>query len=994
MKKYKIIIIVGMMLILMMSIAEARRVTHGVSMAGLSAENQKQGPIFGLQGSNLTFDNVTIHNEMHRASNQNFSAFLAYINTSIIQAVPIQNSTDNISLQFGDFSPFNITLIDGEVYMILIGQHGNPTGNWVRVSQAAAYPIQRPEVKWNGAHGLTTANTTGLNSTTVMINVVTIGVTNTTVAAPPPEPGDTINVSVVQPFNNTQYNTALLNFNLTVNASYSFNATLYINTSGVLTANQTRTGFSAGTNIFVNFNVSFPNTTEAHYTYLVQVFDNVTIENTSGNVFYIDRVFPLITTVFFNDTIIFRRNITGRFNITDDFLLFSYNVTIDSQPVAGRLSLNSTNFMFNLSRDISNLSIGNHTLRVRGADGHTAEALGGDYQISDCFFNDCLKFDFWDGGHAKIEGSSIFDRFTTERKLDRYTFDFIPSDSAPLAKTLTITSDMPIHIVSIPHSEYGTWLVMGEHWLDFVMPEERGAKTTFTRISPTEIEVSITNLKKGGRQKFTSIGDLNVVTQDFNFATTDFATTFLAQVSETALQSILLRINTTSVISTINANLLYDAVPKTVTKSSFTGYDLFNATFVTPPVTNGTTLVVNVTWNYTITGIANTEQGQLNFSQTILDIGVDNCSVFTTPAVELIIKNETDDNRLNGTIGGYFEVWVDSIQNLSKFNITWGTGLQNYSICINPPEATYNIFAQLAYRGIGDTEAAEKNYYFTNVTFNNVSFVTDLFLTDDTTQVAFSVRDEDDNSIPGAIIKVLTYDLETDTAKVTEIVRTDSNGVAQAQIILSTQFYLFIIEKDGIVLLQTTEATKITSTSQIFRVTLTGDYYEDFNVADNTVTSLTFNNATLQYTFTFNDITGEAVRGCLEIIKRSPLADTVVNSSCVTSSAGSITLGIGEPGSDTFIAQGSIDVNPNFVVETLSNTFDFAYKTLSDGGLLASFFLVLTVTVVGFFNPIVAVVLLGFSTATLIILDIFFLSWPVLMAFLILMGITMYRLSR
>ena len=44
------------------------------------------------------------------------------------------------------------------------------------------------------------------------------------------------------------------------------------------------------------------------------------------------------------------------------------------------------------------------------------------------------------------------------------------------------------------------------------------------------------------------------------------------------------------------------------------------------------------------------------------------------------------ENRINGTIEGYFEVWIDTTSNFTKFNLSWVNNT-NHAICITPATA-------------------------------------------------------------------------------------------------------------------------------------------------------------------------------------------------------------------------------------------------------------------------------------------------------------------
>lgn len=800
----------------------------------------------------------------------------------------------------------------------------------------------------------------------------------------PPPVADTLNISLGSIANNTQYNYNTLNFNLTANSTTNFNATLYINN----TVNQTF-NYTNGTNVFVSFNVTFA---DAAYSYRVNVTNSADSEVTSTNEFFIDTSLPTLATSFLNNTIVFLSNLTGEFNFSDNFLLYSYNFTIDGLLIRNSTNLATTFLQYNLSYNVSNLTAGAHNLSARFADGHTARELGGAYDYTNGLFDDYLRYDFYDGGFAKIRPlyGSIFDSFSTDRMKDRYTFQYEPTADTLSEYVFVVESDSFIDIIIAPDTQYESWLILGNHWLDFELPDEPDSKVAIKRITSTEVQVTVSGIKNPTLQQYSSIGDLNVVTRNFIFTTTNASVTYSSSVSELENQSILLRINTTGAINSTNASLTWNHTAISAIKTILSNFDLYTATFLTPSITEQQANV-SFNWNYSIFGSIMNETGSLPFNQTIYRIGIDNCSTFTTRAINMSILNETDDGLVNGTVDGFFRTWISSISDYRPFNLTW-SGDSQYGLCIDPPSAEYITYAQLEY---GAPEFETKTYYSENRTLDNSTELLNLYLTDSTTNVVFTVTDQNDNPVEGVFIYIMSYDLPTDTATTTEIIKTDSNGEALGRIVLNTKWYKFILIYNNVIVLETTE-TKITTTTPKFRINLGDDYFETYDVVEGTTCAITYTNSTLTFEFTFANPSSEVAQGCLDIDQVSINGVTDLNNSCAIGSSGSVSYTLNNTGTNTYLASSTILINGNtFVCGTpVSASFDTSYLDFGLSGIFFSLFIILTLVLIGIWSPTASVALLIVGVIVVNVMGLFFMNLPILIAFIIVGGIVLYRLSR
>jgi len=804
-----------------------------------------------------------------------------------------------------------------------------------------------------------------------------------------------INLSgLVYPLNETQYAYSTINFNITGNYSVNANVSLFLN--GTLSSSITAL---AGTNRYTGFNV--PLTTDNAYLYY---FNVTNISDSSGELdgsfqtdpqtLFIDTVDPVIVSGFSNNQILpLGSNLVGQFNLSDTFMLYSYNLSINGTQIAYAGNLNQQTAQYNLSYDTSGLSVGNHQLSVTVADGHTAKKLKQDYGVNRGLFNSYLRYNMYGESYVRIESQTpgIFNTFTTEREQDRYTFNYIPRNPAA-TQHLTISSDEVLNVVET-NSQYKDYIILGDHWLDFVTLEDPGITINIVKLTDYTARVTVGNITNKTFIKFSSIGDLNIVTQTYDFSTTNASVIYSSAVSELEQQTITFNINKTSMITSTDASLIYNGTLKSSVKTSYPNYDNYISTFITPDIEESQTNL-SFYWNYTLYSSTLNYTGNVTQNQTVYAIEIDNCTTYTTRAINFTLIDLDTLNQVNGTLSGYFQAWVDVISSYTSVNLTWGTS-SNFGVCINLPNTEYQFYSQMEY---GASGYEDKTYYFQNSTLNNVTKNVNLYLENSTTEITFTVTDLNDNPIEDVYIHVLSYNLATNTFTTTEILNTDDAGIALGQLVLGG-WYKFILNYNTQIVLETTPSI-INSATKTFRLNLDSNYLEDnYDVYNGIVHTLTFDNTTKTFDFTYSQGDSTPVDVCLKVIRQEVMGDTQLTNVCPTAVAsGTIFYTISENVTGrTYLATSYLQFGNNtktFILKTLSVDFDGQYKTWGLDGVFVTFLLLTTAAMVGIWSPVVAVFLLLIGLIAAMIMNIFFLSWGAIMALIIIGIIAMYRLNR
>ena len=622
-----------------------------------------------------------------------------------------------------------------------------------------------------------------------------------------------VSISINSPADNTITNDNTPDFSFTASGSEStYSCTLYLNDSGYGTNSSTLD--STATIITAS---TIP---DGIYNWYVNCTSDPTTNQSETRTIRIDVEAPAINDNFINNSAYLQDTITGQFNFTDNILLHSLNISIDDSAIYTNESINATFLQYDLSIDPATLSNGVHELFIRIADGHTAIQLKNPdaYNPSNGLFNNYAKYSIRKPYPALditiyLKDQSIFDSWELTKKNDRYTETVRPY-SKLTTQTFIVESDQYIHIVNDPKGNYkGQWLIIGDHWKDFVLKDEPNSKVSIKRITNNKVEVTISGIKNTEELTFESTGDLNIVTKTYNFYVSNSTLDASSNIFETDYQTITFFLNKTGDVTT-NATLYWNGTLKSSSKSSYDDYDEYTAVFRTEFITDQEENITSY-WDYNITD-GSTESGNITFNQTIYRMSIDTCSEYTVRAINFTLMDESTNEPLpvNGEIHAAMHLSRSNSSDYRTTNLDY-TGANEYGLCIYPSWANYTIdFAYFEY--LAD-DYAVKEYSTAPFEINNVTEEIKLYLTQTSlsSNVIISLKDEDDNSLEGYNIRSKRYYPETGEEVTVEISRTDYNGQAIAHLILYSVYYSFSIEElDGTVL-------KIISASKIYSEYLT-----------------------------------------------------------------------------------------------------------------------------------------------------------------------------
>ncbi|MBA7492197.1 hypothetical protein ES702_02746 [subsurface metagenome] len=464
-------------------------------------------------------------------------------------------------------------------------------------------------------------------------------------------------------------------------------------------------------------------------------------------------------------------------------------------------------------------------------------------------------------------------------------------------------------------------------------------------------------------------------------------------------------------ISGIAENISFNATTtvtalslQNVTKTLFFGANQLNITakqfFTNASIDN---FVIGIRFNGTfIENITDTE-GNVSF---LAPDGIYNLTIFTDDYADtstlVNLSNSTQNHTFflftrNSILFNIFDeilltpvdnitVTVSLFSDLESINKTTDNGSVFFSL-LSP--STYTIRAS----GIN---FSTRYYEFTLIADSSTSI--DLYMINESDEgfkeITVSVIDENSNDVENALIKVLRYDINSNSFTVREIRRTNSEGETFVDIVKFEEFYKFEIIFDSILKLTTQDSQITKDELSPFQISFGEVIGQTFFSTVNANGTILFNNATNNVNFVFSDPSNVITQGCVELFRISSVEKTSLNVSCISGSSGSIFIPVPFINDTTYSAVGTVFVGNT---ERFSNMKIVSFKSEADlgkSGWLFNLFLTLMLAGFGVFNPIVMCILVPLPTLFLTIFNFINLSIEFALGFLIAGLIVAFIISR
>lgn len=441
------------------------------------------------------------------------------------------------------------------------------------------------------------------------------------------------------------------------------------------------------------------------------------------------------------------------------------------------------------------------------------------------------------------------------------------------------------------------------------------------------------------------------ITYNFNYT---YTVTYDSSILSAGSDTISLQVINNTIIN--NATLLWNGTSYTPTVSSAGGIYTYSSTFTAPTVSSNT----NVTFYWNI--YANEIQSNTSsYNQTILFVGMDNCSSYTVKAMTFTLYNESTLTTMYGTLEMVFDLYLNPL-----VITTYSTKYQNnytYSICLSANATNYTFDGYMSY--YNTSGYATRTYWFYHAPLNNITQNVSLYLitSGESQEVTFTIKDSVGYPYPSLYVNLQRFFPALNSYNTIQIGKSDANGQLATYLIPYNAYYKMVL-LDGNTILQTYSPFLITSNAMSFNVnTSYGSYL--YKYLDKIAYSCSYNNVSLYFTCTITDTSGEVTRCYLDVMTVNTTNNQQICSVNGTSSSMTIGCYLGNTTGKTyfyslycnliqgktilerdFISGGSMAIIPSVPIYGLE-------------GVFLSFMIIGTLAFIGFYiNPMLGMILM------------------------------------
>ena len=677
-----------------------------------------------------------------------------------------------------------------------------------------------------------------------------------------------------------------------------------------------------------NINISNPNELSYNFTGIEESKNfNITITNNNATDsisynLYFDGINPEINLTGFNNNTVFYKDYNINLNYTanaGDSNLYAINFTV-IKPDGTKLNQNFTQsisgntFSYNYFYNLNNSAVGNYTVFLEAWDDHTAKEIN--WKVNPEKIEKDKKIVYDTISIYTDENINSFD--TKKIKEDRYNFEFDFKDKKN-TYTLYIESNEKLET---RNSQYKGHLVdfKNNKWIDF--EGDHNIKLTKINENKYKIEVSKKDSKNTDTKFiFNSIGDLNYQSEKYYF-----------NVSESHY-IIVKDIETNETINQTTITMITRPPESPLTFSTNNGL------LVIP-------IVDNKNYFFTLEADEYLSQNEyINFTPNGYNIIYMN----KTNAFKVYIRNQLNLNLITQTVNLEF---IPDLTNQSN-NYTTTTGIKYIS----------NLLPDNYIIRYKSDDYSNAYYYFTLVNGTNIEFTIYMLPSNESDEVTAQVVDEINKEVDGAYIHVQKYDLNTNSYKTVEIVKTNFEGKSIIHVQKNEEFYKFLIYYNG-ELKKEINPTYIYENEITFQIKLSDTILEDFFNSLDIYYKLDYNPDTQNMRFTYSDSNNIISKGIFRVSYYENNKLYSYDSEELEATAGTILINLVNVSGRTYKGQGYIllDGKEYLLAEGFYN-FPKEDQTvnLGNSGLFYVLLLTIVFMVIAFYYIIISIILTPIS---------------------------------
>ena len=348
--------------------------------------------------------------------------------------------------------------------------------------------------------------------------------------------------------------------------------------------------------------------------------------------------------------------------------------------------------------------------------------------------------------------------------------------------------------------------------------------------------------------------------------------------------------------------------------------------------------IINGTYNITINA-----PGYEIKEETIISTGDLShiFSLYTTNSISFTFKDEESKNIVNDR-----NITIELISDAFSSNYSTSNGTLYVDI-LSPTEYTIR-YAASGY--------SERFYYFNLLNRTHTDLTLYLVNATTTTSVTAIVYDQNNNLVENVYLKVLRYDLTSNSYLIQEIVKTNFEGIGILHLILNDEFYKFILEYNDEVVKETAPAY-IYTTSLTFQFVIGETVATDFFNTNDVSYTLVFNDDTNNFRYTYTDSNNIVSQGCLIVWRVTYSANTLISTTCSTGATGTILAPVSNISGADYKASAYIYFDDDKIY-LMSYWKSFLEDNVTGNfGLFLIIILMVIFAFIGSWNPIIAVLM-------------------------------------
>ena len=315
-------------------------------------------------------------------------------------------------------------------------------------------------------------------------------------------------------------------------------------------------------------------------------------------------------------------------------------------------------------------------------------------------------------------------------------------------------------------------------------------------------------------------------------------------------------------------------------------------------------------------------------------------------SVNVIFKDEEDQS----IITGFIEVDVFSDTYAKEYTTTNGklfiNGFPSELVTIRYKSDNY--YERFYYVNLSSRSNLNTTLYMLNSSIGN--------------EITATIYDNQGvGEIENAYIKYLRYWPTNNSYVMVGMAKTNEEGEATLPMVKNDEYYKFMIYYGWSNLRSITNPTYIFNDNINFNIKIRDDIGEEWDTTYGIDHDLTYNNVTRNFRYDFSNVAGATTESELKVYSIGVLGSTLVNSSTLTATSGTILVKIPHQNA-TYIAQALVNYDDSTnIVESLQTEIK-EKPPFSAMGIIAVILLTLTFMFIGYYSLSVMVVLVPLPT--------------------------------